>query len=84
MRFDQRPEAPGTFGTPTAPTISWHEKGRDYHDLLLNVRPERVAEIEAVAPRLHLAPDVTEKLSRWEEKAIDLVAATYSNVQTRP
>lgn len=81
-RLEQPAKAPSASSTPSAPITSWDKKARDYHDLLLNMKPERVAEIEAVAPRLHFMPDVTEKLSRWEEKAIDLVAATYSSVQT--
>jgi len=76
--------------SPTMPVVSppsrasdanpWQKQALERHDLLLNLKPERVEEIEAVAPRLQLAPEVVQKLIRWSDLLADLSATNYSSV----
>jgi hypothetical protein len=58
----------------------WQKQALERHDLLLNLKPERTGEIEAVAPRLHLAPEIVQKLIRWSDLLADLSATNYSSV----
>ncbi len=80
----RRTEIP-TMSAASPPTRSsdanpWQKQALERHDLLLNLKPERVEEIEAVAPRLHLAPEVVQKLIRWSDLLADLSATNYSSV----
>jgi hypothetical protein len=61
----------------------WQQRAHDYRERLINLKPERVGEIEAVAPRLHLSPEVVQKLSRWSDVATDLTASELAKVETR-
>jgi hypothetical protein len=80
--------------TPRTPAIApptqsgdgnpWQKQALERHDLLLNLKPERAGEIEAVAPRLHLAPNVVQKLIRWSDLLADLSASKYSSVSDHP
>jgi hypothetical protein len=73
--------SPSTRSTDANP---WQKQAFERHDLLLNLKPERAGEIEAVAPRLHLAPDVVQKLMHWSDLLADLSAANYSSVTNMP
>jgi hypothetical protein len=51
-------------------------------DMIQILLPERLAEIDAVAPRLHLTPAQVERLKRWQVNFVNLTVSTSSAVTT--
>jgi hypothetical protein len=83
LRRQEAPRMPAMPpSTPSSEDKPWQKQAQERHDLLLNLKPERAGEIEAVAPRLHLAPDVVQKLIRWSDLLADLAATNYSSVSS--
>jgi hypothetical protein len=81
-RFPSR-SLPAASKTVDPPDDAWRKRAYDYRERLLNLKPERTAEIEAVAPRMRLTPDTVERLSRWSDRAADLTARALSGIETK-
>jgi hypothetical protein len=62
----------------------WQKEAVEYNEMLLTLLPERLAEIDAVAPRLHLTPQQVERLKRWQVNYVNLTVSTRSSITTEP